>query len=1031
MKTIEKYLSNRRRIPAAISVLLAGTALSASAATLVSRYSFTEASGTNAADSVGGYTAHLNGGCSFDGAGKVVLNGTNSYVSLPPAQLSGVTAITLDAWFSFTVPNNNVHLFSIDDGGGTGSGGSYLRYNVFDSGNGNGGTNFFEGIVSWGGNVLHGGSALPTNNTQVHVTLVYDPDNGVKSIYLNGALSSTYSGSLSALSSYPQTAFNLGRSPWASYGDAYLKGQINEFRVYAGVLSAAEIQVNETAGPDIIPQITIGLPQASPTNTVYAGETVTLSCGVSGPVTGYNWEWDSGSSGASFTRISGANGLTYSPSTAAMLGSYQYRFVATNSSSSATSSVVTLTVNAATAPVVTTDITPNPVTRYTGESVTFSAAFDGNHPISYQWQVDKGTGFTNISLATNASLTLSSLVLGDAGNYRLSAANSVGGGVSSASTLTVNDVSLAKFKWQKPVAFNGLNADQILTNLAGNYAAAAAFGGASYDVTLGNGRIYTFSSDGSVASVSGQGTGSGAYPAATGLSTSNANFNAVLNRYSWDGGPKTLYLNNLVSGETYSVQLFALDDRSLGGGESNRLCNFQDPNDEADISDTFKMGDNVYVVGTFVASSSTETIQVNLPTGNAGSMNALVLRALSFTPANQPPTITVSPQSQTAFSGHPVSFTVTANSYVIPTYQWQAGPAGGPYTNLVSGGVVSNAAAATLYVTNATAFAGAEFEVVVSNPAGSAVSGTAALTVNPVPPASDKGGAAILAKSPVAYWHLNETADPSAGGVGVCDSAGTHDGAYGTAAQNAYNGVAGVTRMDGFPLFGTNSGALRSTVNTDQSWVTTPALNLNTNTVTISMWIYPDGAQTGPAGLYVNRNSGTVAGLGYYTSDRLGYKWNNDGSSTWGFNSGLLIPPSTWSFVAMVVEPDRATLYLYNTNGMSTATNFTTHTNMSWGGSSANIRIGCDNSTATAFNGIIDEVAVFNRALSYTEVTQVAQMAPAASIQVSGTKLQVSWPYGTLLEAPAVTGPWTTNVNTSPYLFTPTASQKFYRVQLP
>src|ERR1035437_5399730 len=324
--------------------------LSASAANLVSRYSFNETSGTNATDSVGGYTATLRGGTSFNGAGKVVLNGTNSYVNLPSAQLSGLTAITIDSWFSFTVPNNNVHLFSIDNGGGSGSGGSFLRYNVFDNppANGHGGTNFIDSDVSWSDHMLPGGSVLPTNNTQVHVTLVYDPVNGVESIYVNGVLSSTYSGSVAALSSYPQNVFTLGRSPWVNYGDLYLKGSINEFRVYSGVLTDSEIAANGTAGPDTIPQITVGVVQASPTNTVYDGEPVVLSCGVSGPVTGYHWEWDNGAGGA-FTRITGATSLTYTQATTGLLGSYQYQFVATNSSASVTSSIVTLTVNAASA----------------------------------------------------------------------------------------------------------------------------------------------------------------------------------------------------------------------------------------------------------------------------------------------------------------------------------------------------------------------------------------------------------------------------------------------------------------------------------------------------------------------------------------------------------------------------------------------------------------------------------------------------------------------------------------------------------
>jgi hypothetical protein len=43
---------------------------------------------------------------------------------------------------------------------------------------------------------------------------------------------------------------------------------------------------------------------------------------------------------------------------------------------------------------------------------------------------------------------------------------------------------------------------------------------------------------------------------------------------------------------------------------------------------------------------------------------------------------------------------------------------------------------------------------------------------------------------------------------------------------------------------------------------------------------------------------------------------------------------------------------------------------------------------------------------------------------------QLKWSQGTLLEAPALSGPWTTNLNTSPYVVNPTAAQKFYRVRV-
>ncbi|HEU5072249.1 MAG TPA: LamG-like jellyroll fold domain-containing protein [Verrucomicrobiae bacterium] len=1014
------------------------TCLSATAATLVSRYSFSGTNGTNVVDSVGGYTGTLRGAAAFDGSGSVVLDGTSgTYVSLPPAQLSGLTALTIDAWFTYTVPNNNVHLFSIDNGGGTGSGGSYLRYNVYDSGASHGGTNYFEGIISWGGNVLHGGSVLPQAVTN-HVTLIYDPAGGVKAIYVNGVLSSSYNGTLAALSSYPQTVFTLGRSPWANSGDPYLKGAISEFRVYSGVLSESDIAANDAAGPDSIPTITVGVPQFSPTNAVYDGESVVLSCGVSGPATGHYWEWDNGSAGASFTPISGANSLTYTQDTTGLSAGYQfqYRFVATNSSSSVTSDVVTLTVNPASAPTVTVDTTPNYAARYTGGEITFSAGFEGNHPLTNQWQMSTngGVDWFNLAGQTNTSLALTNLQFDDAGMYRLAATNAIGGNVSSGATLVVNDSSTAKFHWSAPISIVGRAADEILTNVSGSVVGAAVFGNTARAVTLGNGRIINFKSDGSVATVTGNGTATGAYPAGTGLTTSNADFDAVLNQFNWDGGPKTITLYNLQVGEQYSVQLFALDNRDTGAGESNRLASFQDVFDEADVSPTFKMGDNAYIVGTFTASSSVESIQENLPTGNNGNMNALVLRALSFTPTNQPPVITQDPQAKTVFAGHPLSFTAAADSYVVPTWRWQNGPAGGPYTNLADGGVISGATSNVLALSDATGYDGSEFRAMVSNPDGSATTLAAQLTVVPAPPMSGSVASSVLALGPVAYWPLNETNDPALGGQGVYDAAGAHDGTYLTAAQNAANGVVGVQPADGYAAFATNQGALQSTGNTDQSWATTPALNLNTNTATIGMWIYPDGIQPSAVGLLVNRNSGTVAGLGYYNNDRLGYKWNNDGNSTWSFNSGLLIPTNVWSYVAVVVEPTQAILYLYNTNGLQTATNFTAHTSMSWGGSQSNIRIGSDNSVATTFNGKIDEVTVFNRALSQSEVLTLAGMTapPELTIERSGTALVLTWSAGHLLEADALTGPWTTNaVATSPYTNTPTGAQKFFRAVAP
>ncbi len=813
-------------------------------------------------------------------------------------------------------------------------------------------------------------------------------------------------------------------------------------RVGSNITTIASFQYSTSGGQGVLKvgSVIVGTPTISPSNICYAGETVILSVSATGgsPFT-YKWQTDNGSGGVTFSDISGATFQNYTNNTTGLLGAYQYRVILTNSVSVvSTSAVVTLTVNAASAPFLTADTTPAAVSRYVGGYVTFNAAFDGNHPIAYQWQVDGGSGYTNIPGATATSLTISNLQFANAGAYQLTATNSIDGGISTPATLMVLDPAGLQFSWSAPVPFNGLNANQILTNVSGGatgIVGAAVFGNTPLSVTLASGHVVQFKNDGSVATTTGFGPAAVAYPAGTGNTTGNANFDAVLNQFRYDGGPHTITLNGLIPGERYAVQLFAVDNRGDGtaGSISNRLSNFQDGDDAAisiETSATYKMGDNAYVIGTFYASNSTETIQQNLPTGNNGNINALVIRALSFTPAGQPPVITLNPASKTVFTGHTAQFTVAADSYVVPTYQWQAGPAGGPYTNINNGVLYAGTTTAGLTVNNVSSLNGAEFLCNVSNPAGTTPSSAALLTVIAAPASSGTAASAVLTLNPVAYWPLNENFDVTGGGMPAYEAVSGKDGEYLIFAQNAFNSIVGPQAADGHPQFAAGQGALRTTANTDQTWVITPALDLNTNTVTIGMWIYPDGVQPNACGLFVNRNAGTRAGLGYYGTDRLGYKWNDDAQATWNFNSGLLIPVNVWSFVAVVVEPTKATLYLYNTiSGLQSAVNTTTHTNQSWGGAMTNIRIGRDSGANTVFNGNIDEVAVFNRALSQAEVLQLAAATPTVSIQPSGANVLVTWPFGTLLEATSVTGPWTTNVNVSPYTFAPTGAQKFFRVQ--
>jgi hypothetical protein len=89
------------------------------------------------------------------------------------------------------------------------------------------------------------------------------------------------------------------------------------------------------------------------------------------------------------------------------------------------------------------------------------------------------------------------------------------------------------------------------------------------------------------------------------------------------------------------------------------------------------------------------------------------------------------------------------------------------------------------------------------------------------------------------------------------------------------------------------------------------------------------------------------------------------------------------------------------------------------------------------FDGTIDELAVFKYAFTPAQVLNLyhaalgtAPPSVTLSIQRVGANLQLSWPQGILLEATDVGGPYTTNNNSSPYLFSPTGTKKFFRVQV-
>ena len=205
-------------------------------------------------------------------------------------------------------------------------------------------------------------------------------------------------------------------------------------------------------------------------------------------------------------------------------------------------------------------------------------------------------------------------------------------------------------------------------------------------------------------------------------------------------------------------------------------------------------------------------------------------------------------------------------------------------------------------------------------------------------------GTNALVPPPVAEWKLDET-----GGLAAEDSIDGFDGAY----NNVTLGLPGAT-----PDTGTAAGFNGTSAN-----ITIPALNLNSNVVTITTWMYRTVNEPADAGVFFNRANSTVSGIDFYNAANvLGYTWNNN-ASTYGWNSGLTVPSNTWTFVALVISPTNAVMYMGTNNGvLLSATNNVANAVQGFDGTSY---IGQDPSSGSRyFNGQLDQVQFFNQRLT-------------------------------------------------------------------
>jgi hypothetical protein len=351
------------------------------------------------------------------------------------------------------------------------------------------------------------------------------------------------------------------------------------------------------------------------------------------------------------------------------------------------------------------------------------------------------------------------------------------------------------------------------------------------------------------------------------------------------------------------------------------------------------------------------------------------------------PQVLLQPVPVELFAGETATFTIVGSAGV--NYQWQSNGVA-----IVNGGKFSGATTATLTISNVTAATAANYSCVINNPATSAFASSTPAALTIVAP-NGAFETAVAAAGPSHFYAFNDTGNPNTGTEVAYDYAGADNGIYGANAANGSTPIYGPTSSSGFPGFPANNYAVQFAGEDEPNNVTIQSpWNLNTNSVTITAWINPATSyEPSSSPIVLNRGSGTdVEGLIYNTSANLapvydlGYNWNDDANTT-SWDSGLLPPPGQWSFVALTVTPTNATISMMNVNGVYSSTHVYPHPVAPFAGTTM---IGDDPASAIGaltFNGIIDEVGIFNQALSqgqlqtmFADASGLSAFAPTNTI---------------------------------------------------
>ena len=370
-------------------------------------------------------------------------------------------------------------------------------------------------------------------------------------------------------------------------------------------------------------------------------------------------------------------------------------------------------------------------------------------------------------------------------------------------------------------------------------------------------------------------------------------------------------------------------------------------------------------------------------TTSGNSVTSSVVALIVHAAAAPQFTATPTPTNVVTFVGDGRTYSVTEIGTLPITNQWK-------FDNGLGGGYVglTGKTNTTLTLNNLQTTDSGNYLIAATNIVGATNTDAVTLKIIPAPAApiaSQKYAYMAFTNNPWAYWRLNETNDPTAVGAPTYTAYDYSGHGFDSIYGNAVTVSNASPQSPTWPGFDANELAAGTTVSTPNSYLTVPALNLaGKSNVTFMAWINPSG-QAANAGLLFNRGGpDSACGFGFGgTADHLGYTWNNNNANTYNWDSTLVVANGEWNFVAYVITPTNATVYLGNLSGGTTnflqANNAIAHSAETFAGGT--IRLGGDSSSVNRnFYGLISEATLFTNALTTLQVQQYFLAAIGASV---------------------------------------------------